>query len=97
MDDRKYVVVCNRHDSNYGKSILLFWGCYSKDNEKRSFGGYNTDLNECEMYSLNDILSSGYNFKEYTPQCDWKKFDDFYIALEDLKDIGVIRTIVQRR
>lgn len=84
---RNYVVVCNRHKGLAG--ALLFWGVKTKDNEERSYGGYTSNLNYCEKYTLEEAKDRRYNFHEYTGNtCDWKKFDDFYIRIDQIPELG---------
>jgi hypothetical protein len=81
---RDYVVVCVRHMRG---SELMFWGGYTKDNEKRSFGGYTTDLDRCERYTEQEINNSSYNFPFYNKNMAWKKEEDFAIKISELKEI----------
>lgn len=84
--ERNYVVVCNRHKGIGGS--LLFWGCLTKDEAKRSFGGYTSDFNGCEKYTLEEVEQSGYNFPVFGLEVgsdNYKGFDDFAIKIDDLK------------
>lgn len=86
---RDYVIVCNRHKSIYGG--LLFWGLKTKDEEKRSFGGYTGDINSCERYTLEEATNNGYNFPVYGKGCNhdnFKQFDDFIIEIKRLERLG---------
>ena len=51
-------------------SQLWLWGHRTKDDEKRSFGGYTQYPNNAEVYSLEDWAKSGYN------NCGWMKLDE---------------------
>ncbi|MDU7251347.1 MAG: hypothetical protein E6274_03250 [Clostridium sp.] len=87
--ERRYVVICNRYRGIGGS--LLFWGRHTKDNEKRSFGGYTSDFNGCEKYTLEEIEQSGYNFPIYGQDAhhdNYKSFEDFAIEIKRLKILG---------
>lgn len=51
--ERKYVLMTSKHAS---VEHPLFWGSRTKDNEKRSFGGYTSDPNKAELYLMDDII-----------------------------------------
>lgn len=87
--ERKYVIICNRHKSIYNG--LLFWGTRTKDDAKRSFGGYTSDINGCELYTLEEINNSGYKFNIYGKDCNhdnYKMFDDVVIEVKRIKSLG---------
>ena len=63
--NRDYVIVCNEHKGIF-EGALLFWGHKTEDEEKRSFGGYTSNIDECEVYTLEEINQSKFNF----PICD---------------------------
>lgn len=46
---KKYLVLCNRHNSVYGDNWALFWGC------RNSQGGYNSDLRTAHRYDESEI------------------------------------------
>jgi len=84
---REYVIICNRYKGISGS--LLFWGSKTKDNEKRSFGGYTSDFDKCEKYTLEDIKNANYShFKNYEDIKNIRKVEDFYIKIEDLTKLG---------
>ncbi|KHD34109.1 hypothetical protein NL50_17975 [Clostridium acetobutylicum] len=86
---REYVIVCNRHAGVDGS--LLFWGHKTEASGKRSFGGYTSNFNNCEKYTIEELQNSGYNFPVYGEQLNrsnWKKADDFIIKISSLKDLG---------
>lgn len=93
LTDREYVVVCNEH-SGYYPGALLFWGEYTQDDaEKRSFGGYTSDLDKCEKYTLEEIQKSGFKF----PICDgrmtnksFKQHRDVAIKISQLCELGYV-------
>jgi hypothetical protein len=63
MGERKYLAVSIKHSEykwKFGKPLIL-WGHRTKDEEKRSFGGYTQFPNNAEVYSLQDWRESGYN------------------------------------
>ena len=62
--DREYIIVCNEHKGVFA-GTLLFWGHKTEDNEKRSFGGYTSDIDKCEMYTLKEIEEKNYRFPVY--------------------------------
>lgn len=83
--ERNYVVVCNRHKGISGS--LLFWGNKTKDNAKRrSFGGYRSNFNECEKYTLQEIKESGYNFPIYGKDINHDNYMKLKILLLKLRD-----------
>lgn len=87
--DRNYVVVCNRY-SGIGGS-LLFWGTKTEDNSERSFGGYTSDFNNCEKYTLEEIEDSGYKFPVYGKDVNHDNFrtvEDFAIEIKRLERLG---------
>jgi hypothetical protein len=87
--NRDYVIVCNRYKGIGGS--LQFWGYKTKDDEKRSFGGYTSNFNACEKYTLEEIEKSGYNFPVYGKELhhdNFRKADDFIIKISRLKALG---------
>lgn len=46
---KKYLVLCNRHNSIYGDEWALFWGC------RDSKGGYNADLRTAHRFDESEI------------------------------------------
>ena len=53
MRDRRYVIVCNEHSGMF-RGTLLFWGSRTEEGQERSFGGYTSDIDNCEIYSENE-------------------------------------------
>lgn len=89
-DERKYVIVCNEHSGNW-PGALLFWGHRTQDAEERSFGGYTSDIDGCELYSERDLKEKGYHFPKYRKGMTWKKFrehDDIVIEPKCLEQLG---------
>lgn len=87
--ERKYVIVSNRHTGISGS--LLFWGKRTADNEKRSFGGYTSNFNSCEIYTLEDIDNSDYKFPVYGRDLNhdnYRQFEDFAIEVRRLERLG---------
>ena len=83
---REYIIVCNEYKGMF-PGCLLFWGHKTEDNEKRSFGGYTSDIDECEMYTLEEIEAKSYHFPKYAETMNFKKFksyDDIIIKKSDL-------------
>jgi hypothetical protein len=71
-NERNLVAVSIKHTEwkwKFGMPMVL-WGHRTKDDEKRSFGGYTQYPNNAEVYSLGDWKKSGYN------NCDWMKTDE---------------------
>ena len=69
---RNLVAVSVKHTEyrwKFGMPMWL-WGHRTKDDEKRSFGGYTQFPNNAEVYSLEDWAKSGYNNR------DWMKLDE---------------------
>jgi hypothetical protein len=96
--NRNYIVVCNRHKGLAGS--LLFWGEYTKTGNKRSFGGYTSDFNACEKYTLEEVDNSGYRFPVYGRDCNhdnYMKFEDFAIEIRRLKRLGYRPMLVYYR
>lgn len=86
--EREYVVVCMRHKGVI-KDALLFWGEYTQDCEKRSFGGYTVDVDKCEKYTIDEL--SNYKFKVWGVDFDGhipRSIDDFAIKVDDLLKLG---------
>lgn len=86
--ERNYVVVCNRYKGIGGS--LLFWGCLTKDEDKRSFGGYTSDFDGCEKYTLEEIKLSDYNFPVFGEEVhsdNYRSYDDFAIEISRLKSL----------
>lgn len=94
--DRKYVIVSNEH-SAWPNGALLFWGRRTEDSQKRSFGGYTTRFDQCELYTREEIeewrggLKAQYPFfDEIQPLSlsDFLKHNEVVCTLEDLKTLG---------
>lgn len=71
-NERTLLAVSIKHTEykwKFGKPCVL-WGHRTKDEEKRSFGGYTLYPNHAELYSLQDWKDSGYN------NCEWMKTDE---------------------
>lgn len=94
MKEREYVVICNRYRGIAGS--LLFWGSHTENHEKRSFGGYTSDLDSCERYTKEEIENSSYKFRFYVSKDNYKKFDDIAIKVKQLKRLGTKMTIIYR-
>ena len=87
--DRDYVIVCNRHKGIANGGALLFWGGYTKNEEERSFGGYTSNFEECEKYTLEEATDKkGYNFSVYKGEKLWGKHSDFVIRIDQLEKLG---------
>lgn len=87
---RKYVIVCNEH-SGIWPGALLFWGHRTQDHEERSFGGYTSDIDGCEIYSAMEIKEKGYHFPKYHDGMTWKEFrgyEDIVIEPKRLEELG---------
>lgn len=66
-NERNLVAVSIKHTEwrwKFGMPCIL-WGHRTKDDEKRSFGGYTQFPNNAEVYSLEDWANSGY------AKCEW--------------------------
>lgn len=90
MSKREYVIISSIYDSLYGKDILLFWGKRTKDDEERSFVGYESDINKCEIYTEDEIKNSQFKFKKWDKRKNYKKMGDFYIKISQLKELGCV-------
>lgn len=93
--DREYIIVCNEHKGIF-PGALLFWGHKTEDNEERSFGGYTSDIDKCEMYTLREIEEKKYLFPVYEkgmPFYDFKKLNDVIIKKEDLLRFDELKTM----
>lgn len=95
MIERKYVAVSIKHTEykwRFGKPCVL-WGHRTKDNEKRSFGGYTEFPNNAELYSLKDWYDRGYpldciKFDEPVHMevnfCKkWRKYDTVLVPMDE--------------
>lgn len=90
---REYVIVCNEH-SGYYPGVLLFWGENTPDEaEKRSFGGYTSDLDKCEKYTLEEIYNSDHQIFIYDGLMTNKSFRqhrDVAIKISQLCELGYV-------
>ena len=71
-NERNLVAVSIKH-TIYGWKFGMpcwLWGHRTKDDEKRSFGGYTQYPHHAEVYSLKEWQESGYN------NCEWMKVDE---------------------
>ena len=71
MTDRNLLAISIKHTEYkwaFGKPCVL-WGHRTKDEEKRSFGGYTNFPQKAELYSLEEWQSK-YN------SCEWMKTDE---------------------
>lgn len=96
MTDRKYFAVSIKHTEykwKFGMPYVL-WGHRTKDEEKRSFGGYTQYPNNAELYSLQDWADSGYSKAEWMKVDEpvhmefnlckrWKKYDTVLIPYDE--------------
>ena len=91
---RDYVIVCNKHRGMF-PGCLLFWGHYTDDNDKRSFGGYTSDINKCERYTAEDLYNYGYNFPIYNGEneAEFKKIENVIIKVDDLLAFDWLKTM----
>mgnify|MGYP000092217642 FL=1 len=89
--DRKYVIVCNKHKAMWN-GCLLFWGHLTYDDESRSFGGYTSDLERCERYTLEEIQDEHYTFPIYDEgtmtRRDFLNCEDIVISIPQLVKLG---------
>lgn len=88
--ERKYVIVCNEHSAMWN-GALLFWGNRTEDGDKRSFGGYTSDINKCELYSEKDLEENGYHFSKYhkgMTREEFRKHRDIAIEPDYLLELG---------
>lgn len=97
---REYVIVCNRNRKN-GED-LLFWGSLTRYDEKRSFGGYTSEVDKCEKYTLEDIKSwKGYSPEYYVMFDDvdpakFNEYPDVICTIQQLESIGFHRVTAMR-
>lgn len=91
--EREYVIVCNEY-SGYYPGCLLFWGELTSDEaQKRSFGGYTSDVDKCEKYTIEEIRKSGYKFPVYDGRMTRKSFKthrDVAIKISQLCELGYV-------
>lgn len=98
--ERNYVIVSNEH--SYGDRVV-FWGRRTLDDEKRSFGGYTTDLYACEVYTRQELEDYRKGMKNYYPFFDEIRRDDFYkheevlLTIEELISLGYKEMSVMTR
>ena len=72
MNERNLVAISIKHTEykwKFGMPCVL-WGHRTKDDEKRSFGGYTQYPNHAEIYSLEEWKKSGY------AKVEWMKVDE---------------------
>ena len=96
MAERNLVAVSIKHTAyrwKFGMPSWL-WGHRTKDEEKRSFGGYTQYPNNAEVYSLEEWQNSGYENSEWMKTDEpvhmcvdlckkYKKYDTVLIPLEE--------------
>ena len=90
MRDRRYVIVCNEHSGMF-RGTLLFWGSRTEEGQERSFGGYTSDIDNCEIYSENEVKEKGYYFPKYHDGMTWDEFrgyDHILIEPQYLEKLG---------
>lgn len=59
MNNRKYVAVSIKHSQHDRSKLPVLWGYKrTQDNEKRCFADYTTDIDKCELYSLDDFRNT---------------------------------------
>ena len=87
--NRDYVIVCMRHRA-IAPGALLFWGAYTADKEKRSFGGYFSDFEKCEKYTLEEAVNGmSQSCKVWgDKRVNYRKTDDFIIRIDQLEEYG---------
>lgn len=89
--ERKYVIVCNKHSGGWG-GCMLFWGELTRDDEKRSFGGYTQGIDRCERYTLEETKGFSPAFAVWHPGMTYKEFrecEDVVIEPENLAQLGL--------
>lgn len=96
MLDRKYVIVSMCHKGIANGGALLFWGVRTEDDQKRSFGGYTSNLDTCEIYTKEEIVNSSYKFPFYKKGYKPKKDIDYAIPINELENFGRKMTIIYR-
>lgn len=98
-DKREYVIVCNEHKGLF-RGCLLFWGERTVDDEKRSFGGYTSNLNNCERYTLEEIREHGISFPVSTADNEhvFRSIPDVIVKVSDLINADWLRsaTVIYR-
>lgn len=90
---RDYVIVCNEHKGIF-TGALLFWGHKTADEENRSFGGYTSNIDECEMYTLEEIKQNKFKFPIYDNSMKIQEFEalpDVAIKKQDLFNMECYR------
>lgn len=95
QNERRYLAVSIKHTAygwKYGKPCVLWGYKQTADDEKRCFADYTCYPNKAELYSLNDLLKSGYGsiIKMDEPVhiepmlCKrWKQFDTVLIDKDE--------------
>lgn len=96
-ENRKYVIVSNEH-TTWNAPGLLLWGQRTDDDaERRSFGGYTYDMNECEMYTYSDLAKFRMGVEKHYPffeelsiksASDFRKIPEVLCTLDELRSIG---------
>lgn len=85
--EREYVIVCNEHKGLFA-GCLLFWGERTADGEKRSFGGYTSNLDACERYTLEEV-------QEYCPYIPVVQEDEkVLLSFIDCEDVAVKASVL---
>lgn len=92
--NREYVLVSWKWSWN--KDHLMFWGSQSKDDERRSFGGYTMDVENCEKYTKDELNKENHLFWEGQKVRDLDTDETYAVKLSDLRHFGQRKTIIWR-
>lgn len=92
--NREYVIVSNKHTSLF-PGCLLFWGHRTEDEENRSFGGYTSNIDQCERYTYEELVDSRYKFPFYSGEneADFRKHEDIVIKIDELLSLHWLKTM----
>ena len=96
MAERNLVAVSIKHTEwkwKFGMPCVL-WGQRTKDEEKRSFGGYTQYPNRAEVYSIEEWQKSGYGHGDICKVDEpvhmeigfckkWKKYDTVLVPFDE--------------
>jgi hypothetical protein len=89
-NEREYVLVSVK----WTRSFLMFWGSETKDDEKRSFGGYTMDIKGCEKYTKSELEERGHKFWNNEKYFELDKTESYGVKLNDLDKFGQRKEII---
>ena len=88
--NRKYVIASWKHSTN---GVLQFWGNLTDNSEKRSFSGYNENIDDCEKYDLEEVIGyNRYKFIETVKELDNTHEECFIVDYSFFDDSKIFKS-----